>query len=294
MNEGLTYTDVLSLVIDPTGTFLHAAASLDDGRSGGGVFDFQTKPDVTDLSLALTDTPDPLAAGSELTYTLTVTNSGPAVATGVRVTDTLPPDVTLVAATATQGSCSGTTTVVCELGTLASGSSASVTLTTKPTQAGGVSNTAAVSANEPDPQTANNSATAVTTVTLPSGPDLVVSTVSGVLSRCKPVDTATRTCQLRATVTVENRGNQNAPAFLLTLYSSADATLDPSTDTLLRQWGINKLKAGKRKTKKLKQRVSLGSTPSGQYILIGAADVGNSVAEMNEGNNVYAVLPSGQ
>jgi subtilase family serine protease len=210
------------------------------------------------------------------------------------VTDTLPPDVTLVAATATQGFCSGTPTVVCELGTLASGSSATVTLTVKPTHAGGLSNTATVSGNEPDPQTANNGATAVTTVTVPSGPDLVVSVVTGVLSRCKPVDAATTTCQLRATVTVENRGNQNAPAFLLTLYSSADATLDPSTDTPLRQWGIGKLKVGKRKTKKLKQRVSLGVSPPGQYFLIGAADVGNSVAERDEGNNVYAVPLAGQ
>jgi uncharacterized repeat protein (TIGR01451 family) len=288
MNEGLINLVVFSLALDSTGQFLSA------GTDGDWVFNFQIVPAEADLSITVTDTPDPLVAGSELTYTLTVTNSGPAVATGVKVTDTLPPDVTLVSVTASQGSCSGTGTMVCEIGTLASGSSVTVTLTVKPTQAGGISNTATVSGNEPDPQPANNSATVVTTVTLPSGPDLVVSRVTGVLSRCKTSDPATRTCQLRATVTVENRGNQNAPAFLLTLYSSSDATLDPSTDTLLRQWGIGKLKVGKSKTKKLKKRVSVELTPPGQYFLIGAADVGNSVAEMEEGNNTYAVLPSGQ
>ena len=106
--------------------------------------------------------------------------------------------------------------------------------------------------------------------------------------------TSTKTCKLRATVTVENWGNQDAPGFFLTLYSSSDSILDPITDTLLRQWGISKLKVGKSKTKKLKQRVSVGVSPPGQYFLIGAADVGNSVVEIDEGNNVYAVLPSEQ
>jgi uncharacterized repeat protein (TIGR01451 family) len=287
-NEGLTNWYVLSLALDPTGKFLSA------GTAGDGVFTFQIAPDATDVSITISDNPDPLAAGSELTYTLTVTNNGPAVATEVKVTDTLPPDVTLVSATASQGSCSGTSTVVCEMGTLASGSSATVTLTVKPTTAGGVSNTATVSGNEPDPQPANNSATAVTTVTPSTGPDLVVSWVTGVLSRCKTSDPTTRTCQLRATVTVENRGNRAASAFSLTLHSSADSILDPSTDTLLRQWDINKLKVGKRKTKKLKQRVVIEVSPPDQYFLIGAADVENSVAEMDEGNNVGAVLPSEQ
>ena len=89
----------------------------------------------------------------------------------------------------------------------------------------------------------------MTTVTLPSRSDIVVSVVSGSLSRCKTFGTSTRTCRLTAIVTVENRGTQDAPAFLLNLYSSWDSTLEANTDTLLQQWRISKLKVGQGKTK---------------------------------------------
>ena len=55
---------------------------------------------------------------SGLAYVLTVTNSGPGTATGVAVTDTLPGTVTFVSASPSQGSCSGTATVTCSLGTI--------------------------------------------------------------------------------------------------------------------------------------------------------------------------------
>ncbi len=117
-----------------------------------------------DLSLIKTDSPDPVTVGSNLTYTITVTNNGPSAANGVTVTDTLPANVTFVSVTPTQGSCSGTSTVTCNLGPLANGANATVTIVVTPTIAGGLSNTAAVTAIETDPNTANNTATAVTTV----------------------------------------------------------------------------------------------------------------------------------
>ena len=64
---------------------------------------------VTDLSLTNTASPSPVQAMTPLTYSMNIFNTGPTVvATGVRVTNTLPPGVTLVSATATQGTCSGT------------------------------------------------------------------------------------------------------------------------------------------------------------------------------------------
>src|SRR5207247_11469347 len=47
-----------------------------------------------DLSIVKTDSPDPVQSGQELTYTLTVTNNGPDVATDTVVTDSLPSRVT--------------------------------------------------------------------------------------------------------------------------------------------------------------------------------------------------------
>ncbi|MBI3608409.1 MAG: DUF11 domain-containing protein, partial [Nitrospirae bacterium] len=121
-----------------------------------------------DLSITKTDAPDPVLAGQNLTYTITVANAGPSAATGVTVTDTLPAGVTFVSATPTQGTCSGTTTVTCALGTLNNGASATVTIVVKPTAAGTLSNSASVTSAVTDPNTANNSVGPVTTTVNPA------------------------------------------------------------------------------------------------------------------------------
>jgi uncharacterized repeat protein (TIGR01451 family) len=114
-----------------------------------------------DVSLAIADSPDPVLAGQDLTYTLTAANSGPEAATGVTVTDTLPAGATFVSAAP---GCTGTTTVSCSLGSIDSGSSAAATIKVRPTSSGTLTNQATVSSNETDPNPANNTATATTTV----------------------------------------------------------------------------------------------------------------------------------
>ncbi len=49
-----------------------------------------------DLSVSKSDAPDPIAAGSNLTYTITVQNDGPESANNVAVSDTLPAGTTFV------------------------------------------------------------------------------------------------------------------------------------------------------------------------------------------------------
>ena len=135
---------------------LHAAvARLAAGAPPGG---------TADLSIAMTDSPDPVQVGNNLTYALTVVNNGPATATGVTLTDTLPTGVTFGSVTSTQGSCSkSNSTITCTLGILTSGGKATVTIVVIPTTAGTITNTASVSGIEPDSNTANNTAMAVTT-----------------------------------------------------------------------------------------------------------------------------------
>jgi uncharacterized repeat protein (TIGR01451 family) len=100
-----------------------------------------------------------------LTYTIAVTNAGPGSATATTVTDVLPAGTTFVSATPSQGSCSGTTTVTCNLGTLANAASATIALTiTLPSTAGPVANTASVTTTSLDPNPANNSSTSTITV----------------------------------------------------------------------------------------------------------------------------------
>lgn len=121
-----------------------------------------------DLSLSKTDSPDPVIAGSPLTYTITVTNGGPNAALGVVMTDALPAGVVFVAANPTQGSCSGSSTVTCDLGTLGSGQFASIIIGVNTTAAGVLTNTASVGSNVEDPNTTNNSATTTSVVLTPS------------------------------------------------------------------------------------------------------------------------------
>jgi uncharacterized repeat protein (TIGR01451 family) len=119
------------------------------------------------LSITKSDAPDPVAIGSSLTYTLVVNNAGPNSADGVTVRDTLPTGVTFVSAISTQGTCTGTDDIVCNIGTLANGASATVTITVSPTSGGMLTNTANVGSSTTDPDTTNNESTTTTTVLVP-------------------------------------------------------------------------------------------------------------------------------
>jgi len=122
----------------------------------------------TDLAVTKTDSPDPVNVGDNLTYIIAVANHGPE-STDVTLTDTLPPQVTFVSATPSQGSCNEAGgTVTCNLGAMASGGSATVTIVVNiplTTPAGTVlRNTAQVSGTRPDPDLSNNTSTEETTV----------------------------------------------------------------------------------------------------------------------------------
>ena|SRR5215210_3436847 len=129
---------------------------------GGGQVSLTEKP--TDLSIAKVDSADPSRAGRDLTYTLTVTNNGPNPATGVTATDALPNGLSARSSSSTVGTCSGTTTVTCAIGDLASGASATIKIVVRPTTAGQIRNIATVAGNQPDPDNTNNGAIQDTTI----------------------------------------------------------------------------------------------------------------------------------
>lgn len=151
-------------------------------RSGNcdiGAYEFGGIAPVADLSITKTDSPDPVTAGSSLTYTITITNNGTDTATGVMLTDTLPGSVTFVSSTPSQGFCSGTAVVTCSIVSLANSASATVAIVVTPTAAGTITNTASVTAAETDTNTANNSATQSTTVSAAGGGNTPAASSSG-------------------------------------------------------------------------------------------------------------------
>ena len=118
------------------------------------------QPYQSDLSISVAGSTTTFAAN--VTYTITVTNSGPSAAAGAVVTFTLPSGLTFVSATASQGSgCSGTTTVTCGLGGLVKGATATISVSATPSVPGGYPLTASVSSTSPDLNNSNNSADAV-------------------------------------------------------------------------------------------------------------------------------------
>jgi uncharacterized repeat protein (TIGR01451 family) len=100
----------------------------------------------------------------KLVYTISVTNSGPDVATGIVVTDTLPLNVAVVAGSTTPGYTLAGRTLEYDLGSLGAGEGTNLVVAIKPKVTGKIVNKVNVAANEPDPNTTNNFAKAKATV----------------------------------------------------------------------------------------------------------------------------------
>jgi len=124
---------------------------------------------AADLGVTISESADPSAPGSPLTYAVAVTNLGPSQASAVTLTDEWSAAVAggarLLSINASQGTCSvSANRIECALGTVSSGGVAIVTVRLRPLGVGTVTNTAAVAAGEHDPDTANNTTTESTVI----------------------------------------------------------------------------------------------------------------------------------
>ena len=138
------------------------------GGGGGGIGGGGTGTAVpgVDLALTKTDSPDPVNAGANLTYTISIVNNGDTSATNAVMTDQLP-QVAPGPVMTTHGSCSGQAMITCNLGTIDSGVTVTVTITVQvppSTAPGTLSNTAEVHSDGSEGDTSNNAATETTTV----------------------------------------------------------------------------------------------------------------------------------
>ena len=220
-------------------SFTNTAATVDDTSNGADPTPADNSDDAVvaltgynvDLSVTKTDGVVSTTPGSNLTYSITVTNSGNIGAANVMVTDTLPAGTTIVTCPTAVVPCAHTSGVVTwTLPTLAGGG-ASETLfvtvaVTNPAVAGRSSLTNSVtvaddSTNGADPTPANNTATDVDV--LVAAPDLRVVKDDGSQVR-SPGDTVTYT------LLVTNTGNQAATGVTLTDTLPAGTTFVSATN----------------------------------------------------------------
>jgi uncharacterized repeat protein (TIGR01451 family) len=116
-------------------------------------------PNTSAANVAVSQSVQPtsVVADDIATFKVTVTNWGPAIAHGVRLTNTLSATAMTVSATTNKGICSGARTVSCDLGSLAVFEKVTVTIVLRPLAPGTVRNSATVTADESDPLPADSS-----------------------------------------------------------------------------------------------------------------------------------------
>ncbi|MDM8518552.1 DUF4842 domain-containing protein [Anaerolineales bacterium HSG6] len=116
-------------------------------------------PQQADLTVSLSAPSAMHEVGQVMSYSLVVTNIGPAIATGVRLTDTLPAGVHVVSLSASQGNCAEVTgALTCELGSLKPNAQARLTLFLQADMPRRVVQQVVVTGAMPDPDSSNNQA----------------------------------------------------------------------------------------------------------------------------------------
>jgi uncharacterized repeat protein (TIGR01451 family) len=230
-------------------------------------------PTGADVSITKTG-PASVSPGTNLVYTIKVTNAGPANAASVSVADATPAGLTFVSNT---GGC--TTAFPCALGTVNSGQTVTITSTfSVPAGYGGpfpVVNTATVSTSSSDPNAANNTATASTGGA--SSADISVTKAAGA-TQVFPGNTITYT------INVSNAGPASAPSVSLDDPTPAGLTFLSNSGACSTAFpcALGTVSVGQTKT--VTATYSVPTTFSG-IAVVNSASVSSGATDPNPGNN---------
>ncbi|HEV2028613.1 MAG TPA: sortase [Candidatus Dormibacteraeota bacterium] len=203
----------LSIVATATGTTAvtntatKTAETQPDPVAGNNTASVTVTGQAADIGITkIVDNATP-TLGTNVTFTVTARNNGPNNATGVQVTDLLPAGLAFVSATPSAGTTYNSGTGVWNIGALANGASATLSIVATVNTTAPVTNTAAKTAeDQPDPVPGNNSAGATVT---PVSADIAIG---------KTVDNPTGTfgSNVTFTITAKNNGPSNATGVQVT------------------------------------------------------------------------------
>jgi uncharacterized repeat protein (TIGR01451 family) len=217
---------IVATVVSPnsqTNTASITASDQFDPNAGNNSASATEVPQQANLALTKTVSNATPTVGSNVTFTITLTNAGPSTATGVAATDLLPAGLTLVTATPSQGSYTSATGLW-SVGTVTTGTPATLAIVATVTGSSPVTNTATISSsNQFDPNAGNNSAT-VTLTPQPAG-------AGADLALAKTVSNATPTVgsNVTFTITLTNNGPVTATAVAVTDFLPAGLTFVSAT-----------------------------------------------------------------
>ncbi len=169
-----------------------------------------------DLSLSKTvNNPNPIQ-GQNVTFTITLTNTGPSNATNVAVTDALPAGLTFVSATPSTGTYTSGTGVW-SVASLASGANVTLQIVARVVNTGTITNTAEVTASDqPDPDSTPNNHIAAEDDQAGASIGAAAPPSIGLLKSVTPSGTQRPGTDLTYTIAFSNTGGAPATSFVLT------------------------------------------------------------------------------
>ncbi|HUQ11537.1 MAG TPA: hypothetical protein VM146_14585 [Steroidobacteraceae bacterium] len=125
---------------------------------------------VARADLAVTPVPGSrsVVRNAAVSLGLTASNTGPTLAPNARVTITMPAGITLTSSTTTLGACTGATQVICTLGSMPNGATATITLNGTATASGNAVIEAVIASDAVDAAATNNTGNATFGISEPA------------------------------------------------------------------------------------------------------------------------------
>jgi uncharacterized repeat protein (TIGR01451 family) len=202
---------------DPTGT-----------NNTHQVFTNYTTPDA-DIVVTNSDSPDPVAPGGTITYTQTITNSGPDTAVNATFAQSVPAGTTFQSLAPAAGwSCTTPAvgapgSILCSKATMVSGETGAFTLVVNVTaNSGSIGSTVVGDSDTYDPDTPDNQATVFTNVIAPDSADLSIAKTTATTN-------APAGSTFAYTITVSNAGPNAASNVVVTDTLPAQLTFQSIT-----------------------------------------------------------------